>query len=699
MSRYAIPTGDPSQNPTQAILLPSPPPGWSCMVQNVGNGNIFISDSRSNLDGSVPIAGNPSSGFILPAGGVPVQFRRVSSGLWARCDAAGGFAEVSSWPETGAGISAGSFTSRAGRCAALVLFVLALFTPFKCAAQNRITQAITTAGSSCTVPTNCVLLPVSSQGSVSFTIPAADTFTGTVQFEGSGDYAAQQPGTPNWTPLTVSVSNSASTVTSATAPGTWVANVAGYTAVRIRASALSAGTIDKITIQASPVSARTNSGGGSPPFDASGVEPYTGAVTLSYNCLTQPLCFTVHQAKFSYNAVFNGTTTITCPDCNFVNALSPAGDVGKIEYGTEKPASVQALQFGSLAVPLGTITAVNSPTSVTVSIPAGVNCTGPSAILCTFIWSAQDDASVMDAATKAAWQNASNHGCLPVRADFAGAIITSWVPSITLSDACTLDPDASQMGPEFSGLGMNSTIFLPPPNFPFANCVNPGWFASDGCWSVHGWSIHDFKIDGMGQNVGAPENVSLVAVDASIGCSAGGARNLSLSQWGTQASGSRGFVYSSCAGNLINVQVENFGETECAFAPTNDGIQPASNGWCFGSTSQELVQGSGAWFQTNMFIGDPITPGTVLTLLGQNMTKLEFHSTGDYISRTEFNSLGGSYGIFVYGDDVTGNFTNDHIFIPSGSGSSIAIFRWRQKQTCTFPRQPCRPITLVGFGT
>ena len=153
-----------------------------------------------------------------------------------------------------------------------------------------ITGTISTAGSDCSVSTNCVVANLG-PGSGGVVITVAGSFTGTLQFEAAGDGVTYAP--INATPL-----NSTTAVTSATSTGTWQVNVAGLTNFRVRASALSGGT-PSVSISYSTASARTNGGGGG--------GTYTG---------TSPI-------------VVSGTA-ISCPTCG-TNSLAVAGSSGDIQ--------------------------------------------------------------------------------------------------------------------------------------------------------------------------------------------------------------------------------------------------------------------------------------------------------------------------------------------------------------------------------
>lgn len=139
----------------------------------------------------------------------------------------------------------------------LLLFLVILFCADSLHAQS-FNANLTTASTACGGNTSCLIVPVTpSSGGATFTL--AGTYSGTNQFEATGNNGT------SWVALSVTPSNSTTTVTSATGVGTWQANTAGYTAIRIRVSTYSSGTVGA-TITLSNASARVNGsagGGGS----------------------------------------------------------------------------------------------------------------------------------------------------------------------------------------------------------------------------------------------------------------------------------------------------------------------------------------------------------------------------------------------------------------------------------------------------
>jgi hypothetical protein len=127
---------------------------------------------------------------------------------------------------------------RLRRALALALLLLGLASPAAAQwyAQRLLTVSLTTSGSDCTLATSCATLADNDAARrLNWTVQLTGTFTGTGQFEGTADGST-------WVALSMTPSNSATTVTSATAAGLWTASVA-LQGLRVRASALSSGTI------------------------------------------------------------------------------------------------------------------------------------------------------------------------------------------------------------------------------------------------------------------------------------------------------------------------------------------------------------------------------------------------------------------------------------------------------------------------
>ena len=131
-----------------------------------------------------------------------------------------------------------------------VLLFIALWAMPSWAASN----VITTSGTTCVLEASCLIvnLPEDKGGA---TLTLSGTWTGTISFEATGDGGA------TWVAVNVTPLASTTAVTSATANGTWQVNAAGFTGLRMRASATMSGSATA-TITPSAASARSGGGGG-----------------------------------------------------------------------------------------------------------------------------------------------------------------------------------------------------------------------------------------------------------------------------------------------------------------------------------------------------------------------------------------------------------------------------------------------------
>jgi hypothetical protein len=141
-----------------------------------------------------------------------------------------------------------------------IFILLAARAPVLFGQGSPVTAQLTSQASTCTpsVPgTACLILPVgATTGTVAATI-GTTTFSGTVQFEASGD------GGSTWVSVAATPSSGGSSVTSATASGTWQIQSGGYSFIRIRCSTYSSGTIVATLNPSRANTSSTSSGSGS----------------------------------------------------------------------------------------------------------------------------------------------------------------------------------------------------------------------------------------------------------------------------------------------------------------------------------------------------------------------------------------------------------------------------------------------------
>src|SRR6266404_2058796 len=163
-------------------------------------------------------------------------------------------------------------------CTKIVLSIFFLLVLCRTAGAQDARKAILSAADAGTCTANstaCSFLAIpSGSGGATFTI-TANASANTIQFEATGD--TEPTGSHTWVALNVFPSNSTVAVTSTTSTGTWQANIAGFTQVRLRMSTFVGGTTTTY-INLSTASARAGGGGGLPTGCTS---PGSGAITCT----------------------------------------------------------------------------------------------------------------------------------------------------------------------------------------------------------------------------------------------------------------------------------------------------------------------------------------------------------------------------------------------------------------------------------
>lgn len=136
----------------------------------------------------------------------------------------------------------------------VVFFLTALITASTCQAQQK--QILTVTATSCSsTNSSCLIYTVDpSTGAAIFTV-SSNSSGNTLQFEATGD------GGQTWVALNATPSNGTSAATSTSSTGSWQANVAAYTAIRVRMSSLVSGS-STVSIVTSLASARPSGGSG-----------------------------------------------------------------------------------------------------------------------------------------------------------------------------------------------------------------------------------------------------------------------------------------------------------------------------------------------------------------------------------------------------------------------------------------------------
>lgn len=192
----------------------------------------------------------------------------------------------------------------------LLLFLLLFALTDFASAQSLVTGTIQSSAFTCQPQggsTACVFLQVAPQTN-SADITVAGTYSGTLQFEVSGDGGA------TWVSVLATPPGSTSAVTSTTSTGTWTASMAGHTFIRVRASALASG-VASITLNPSQaVTASVSSGGGG--GSGTVTEVNTGGIATGGPFSTSGTVTVAGSGN---------TTTAVTANANF--AAAPLGDV------------------------------------------------------------------------------------------------------------------------------------------------------------------------------------------------------------------------------------------------------------------------------------------------------------------------------------------------------------------------------------
>ena len=319
------------------------------------------------------------------------------------------------------------------------LFLLMILSCFCLTAKAQQNQALSAAATTCAATgTTCLLVSVDpQQGGATFTV-TANASANTIQFEASGDSGK------SWVALNVLPSNSTTAVTSTTSTGTWQANVAGYTHLRMRMSTLVGGTTT-VSIIGSIASARAGGGGGAGGASYIGRNYFLLQNYPGYNGDAQQ----VVDATFS-----NGVAGVTFP-----NSDGPiASDAGKLCW-----AMSATMQAGPSAP--GTLAVVTPKTSATCTAAAVVGTATANGI---FQWG-HDDTPAYIAAINALYTQPK-----------CGALILPAARTMINQGISYTGTIASDCGIEIQGYGYASTIMLEP-GFSFSTVNNVGC-TSNGCF-------------------------------------------------------------------------------------------------------------------------------------------------------------------------------------------------------------------------
>ena len=249
---------------------------------------------------------------------------------------------------------------------------------------------ITTAGNDCSVSTRCVVMVVQNTfGAYSVTVTG--TFSGTLQFEGTGN--GDGSNSSYYTALGMTPLAGGSAVTSTTGVGTWTASASGLTGVRVRASAIASGTA-VIAMNPSFVAfLGGGSGGGSGSGTVTSVAtagPITGGTFTTSGTIGCATCIVGSATLGFLPKMVTNTTTIGASLCdegittsNVFTCSDSAGASFVSVTSTSDGVHPSSMQFnGNTTLPSLTALTVTilgppsaSPTAWSLQLPAAIPAT------------------------------------------------------------------------------------------------------------------------------------------------------------------------------------------------------------------------------------------------------------------------------------------------------------------------------------
>ena len=187
-------------------------------------------------------------------------------------------------------------------------------------------------------------------------------------------------------------------------------------------------------------------------------------------------------AKMVTDAVFtNGSTTVTCADCNFTSA-----DLGKVVWGTGS---------GFIHLPKGTIAVVTNSTTITVSVAALADGTGR-----YMAWGTDDTAALQSASAAASLA----HGTIYVP---TGGYIFSSLP---------FNFNAVDPAPGIVGDGPTATVFYPTTDYDFSSTSTQNGMLVRYVNATHG-RLSNFSINGVGYNRYGQSNYFALMLGSNFG--------------------------------------------------------------------------------------------------------------------------------------------------------------------------------------
>lgn len=249
-------------------------------------------------------------------------------------------------------------------------------------------------------------------------------------------------------------------------------------------------------------------------------------------------------ACFSPNVTITNTSkTVSCSTANFTSA-----DIGKIIFAISSSGGQASDVTGTVQLPQGTITSINSSTSVQVSVAATGSTGG------VLVWGTDDTSALT--ATSTALAALPNCGTVSLPQGMMLVQSGQWQ---TASAGCTTSGQGLSIqaasGNVVKGFGPASSVIVPTPNFNFASAVNAGLFGGVNFMVYDNWSIWGASLGTNGNN-----SLSIVAMGTESV-----ANNFEVISWLGSDANTTGVTVNGRA-NVIRVQ--GAGGTGCSISAT-----------------------------------------------------------------------------------------------------------------------------------
>lgn len=370
--------------------------------------------------------------------------------------------------------------------------------------------------------------------------------------------------------------------------------------------------------------------------------------------------------KFVFDAALsNSASVVTCPnnDCNF-----SAGDVGKIVFVTSLGnTGFNLFNTSTLLLPQGTITSLNSANSINVSTTSTGSCTSASNA-CLLVWGSDDTTALQNTWTQvkstAPWCGMI---LLP-----AGRMLTQQ-PQFNgdASPSCLNGVGGSRVGFGIHGYDISSTMLMPTPNFAYSNCT--GGTGSLACFFgvVDGVNISDLTVFGSGlNNAGASTYTGMYFA----GNNNSFVHDVSCIGWGTTNANGLLIGMLFQAGTSEYERVENDGCGKYGVKVTGGGAAPSA------SFVHLVSQDTGAplWVTATTYTTESIIESTIdqACLIGIN-NGATLYSVNDNIGEHLSGGNGVCVGAEPYAQGSTGGgflfMTGSNVDVLANSGDGAII--------------------------